>query len=334
MLAWATISLSLGCSKSQNQVRLTSVWKDLASPPVALLVTLSLLVTAGASVSSCSPGERDASSPPPQAAADDAVSADTPNILISRQLLDVEGLEVGDTLTLSAAQTGESSRTFRVVGSYEPVPDPMRITSRRLEARLHLPDFLELTSDPSDPLSAESVTGINVALMDPADAPSFARDLSAKVPGLIVQPTAQLSDRAEVFAVLEQFHLAVALVTMVGSTAFLLALMFMFAEERREAVGILRLIGVSKHRILLQVMVEGLLIALIGALFGILLAAALQDAFNLFFQWHYDTALVFVRITPFVALRCLTIAVPFGVLASVVASRALLRKHVLALVRR
>ena len=255
-------------------------------------------------------------------------------MLISRQLLAAESLEIGDTLTLSATQTGESSRTFRVVGSYEPVADPMRLTSRRLEARLHLPDFLELTSDPSDPLSEESVSAINVALMDPADAQSFSRDLSAKVPGVIVTPTRQLSDRAEVFAVLDQFHFAVALVTMVGSTAFLLALMFMFAEERREAVGILRLIGVSKHRILLQVMVEGLLIAIVGAILGILFAAALQGAFNRFFQWYYDTALVFVRITPRVALRCLMIAVPFGVLASVVASGALLRKHVLALVRR
>ena len=56
-------------------------------------------------------------------------------------------------------------------------------------------------------------------------------------------------DGSDPFAVLERFHLAVAIVTVLGSTAFLLALMVMRAEERRETVGIIRLIGISPaHR--------------------------------------------------------------------------------------
>ena len=72
---------------------------------------------------------------------------------------------------------------------------------------------------------------------------------------------------------LERFHLAVAIVTVLGSTAFLLALMVMRAEERRETVGIIRLIGVSQRFVLLVVLAEGLLIAAAGAVFGVVVGA-------------------------------------------------------------
>jgi putative ABC transport system permease protein len=137
-----------------------------------------------------------------------------------------------------------------------------------------------------------------------------------------------------VFVVLDRFHFAIAIVTVVASTVFLLALMLMLVDERRGTVGILRLIGLRKSRILLQVFAEGLLIAVAGAAFGILFAAAFEGAVNAFFQWRYDTALVFVRITPQIALRCVLLAVPLGVLASVISSWSLLRSNVLELARR
>ena len=65
-----------------------------------------------------------------------------------------------------------------------------------------------------------------------------------------------------------------------------------------------------------------------------MLAALLQGGFNRFFQWRYDTALVFVRVTASVAARCVAVAVPLGVLAGLVASWTLLRREILALIRR
>ena len=63
---------------------------------------------------------------------------DLPGVLVSRHLLEAEALAVGDIVRLSADDTGDGARPFRVVGVYEPTPDPLRITGRRLEARLHL----------------------------------------------------------------------------------------------------------------------------------------------------------------------------------------------------
>ena len=122
--------------------------------------------------------------------------------------------------------------------------------------------------------------------------------------------------------------------TVLGSTAFLLALMVMRAEERRETVGIVRLIGVSQRSILLEVLVEGLLIATSGAVFGILVAVAAQGAINRFFQWRYDTALVFVRVTMSIALRSIALSVPLGIVAGLVGSWTLLRRDLPALLRR
>lgn len=263
-----------------------------------------------------------------------STAGEPPAILVTRQLAEAAHLSVGDVVSLSIDPSGTAPRPFRIAAIYEPTPDPMRLVWKRFEARLHLPDVLALTSRPDDPLGSESVTAINVALEDPTDAAAFARDLSARVPGVVAVPTEKSEDQAGPFAVLERFHEAIAIVTVLGSTAFLLSLMVMRAEERRETVGILRLIGVSRGHILLEVLVEGLLIAIAGAAFGVLFALATQGAVNRFFQWRYDTTLVFVRVTAGIAWRCVALAIPLGVLAGLVASWTLLRRDVVALLRR
>ena len=256
-----------------------------------------------------------------------------PDILVSRQLVESQGLAIGDVIELSAEPTGAKARSFRIVGMYEPVPNPARFTSQRLEARLHLPDLLDLTDDLSDPQFKESVGAINVALADPAQAREFRRAVRRRLPGLAMSPTSR-SFEGDPFEVLERFHLAIAIVTILASSAFLLALMVMRSDEHRETAAILRLIGFRKSRVLLQVFIEGLLIAVTGAAVGIVLAIATQGGFNRFFQWRYDTALIFVRISPGVAWRCIALAVPLGVVASIVASWTLLRREILALLRR
>ena len=55
------------------------------------------------------------------------------------------------------------------------------------------------------------------------------------------------------------------------------------------------------------------MIATAGALAGILFAFLTQGAFNRFFQWRYNTTLVFLRITPTVVWRSLAMAVPLGI---------------------
>jgi len=263
-----------------------------------------------------------------------ATPTDPPEILVSRQLLKKEGLKVGEVVSLSTQPSGAGAREFRIAGSYEPTPDPARLGDAWLEARLHLPDLLELGRDAADPLSTESVSAVGVRLKDPRDAAAFARDLSARLPGLVIRPSVPTDADADPFVVLDRFHLAIAVVTVIASSMFLLALMVMLVDERRDTMAILRLIGVRRRRILAQVLVEGMLIAAAGAVFGVALAALLETGFNRFFQWRYDTALVFVHVTPAIAGRSVLLAVPLGVLASLLSSASLLRREAVALTRR
>ncbi|MDX1388509.1 MAG: FtsX-like permease family protein [Acidobacteriota bacterium] len=260
--------------------------------------------------------------------------AELPGVLVSRQLAEARDLSPGDLVKLSAHPDGTGASTFRIVEIYEPVADPMRFTRARHEARMHLPDLLQLTAEPGDPEASETVTAINVSLEDPTEAAAFIRDLTARAPGLVAVSTAPSENEATVFDALERFHTAIAMVTVIASTAFLLALMVMRAEERRETVGILRLLGFSKRHILSEVLIEGAFIALAGAVFGVVVAAATEDAVNRFFQWRYDTSLVFVDVTPGIVARCVAFAVPLGVIAGVVASWTLLRRDIVALLRR
>ena len=256
-----------------------------------------------------------------------------PDVLVSRQLAEAYDLSLDDVVLFSNDSSGANAREFRIRAIYEPTPNPMELTDAKFKARLHLPDLLALTADGDDPLAAEAVDGLNILLTDPSDAWAFSRDLMATVPGVLARPIAWMGN-ASVFVVLERFHLAIALVTIFASTVFLLALSVMLVDERRETVGVLRLIGLTTKRVLAQVFFEGLAIALVGALFGLALALASERVINAYFQWHYDTPLIFVRVTPTVAIQCLLIAVPLGVVASVSASWVLLRRQVMALARR
>jgi ABC-type lipoprotein release transport system permease subunit len=264
----------------------------------------------------------------------DVVAHRAPGILISRQLAEARHLRVGATVRLSSTPSDAAATTFVVDGIYEPAPDPLRFAQQRLEARLHLPDLIALHRDGSAPEALQSIGAINVALVNPADARAFADDVASRVPGLVAQPVNAPDARTGTFVVIERFHLAIAVVSITGSAVFLLALMVMLIDERRETVGVLRLIGFSRRRILLQVVIEGALVAATGTVVGVLFAFASQNVFNRFFQWRYDTSLVFLRVTPSVVLESALFALPLGILASLFASWTFVRKRLLALVRR
>jgi len=247
---------------------------------LALAIVAPLVLALAANGAASAPGSPAAAQPEAPSRAASVISSPTssktspPAVVVSRQLLERRGLKVGQIVSFSSEPSGTGAKPFRIAGVYEPTPDPMKLTADRLEARFHLPDLLAMTDDRTDPLSAESVSAINVALLDPSDAPRFASDLKARIPGIVAFAVRDAFGDGNPFATLERFHLAIAIVTVIGSSAFLLALMVMRADERRETAGILRLIGLSRGRILVEILFEGLLIAVAGAAFGILFAAA------------------------------------------------------------
>src|SRR5207247_5416511 len=131
--------------------------------------------------------------------------------------------------------------------------------------------LVRLTADPRDPGDQESVTAINVRLVNPAEAGQFRVEIRNRVPGLTAASTARAPEN-DPFAVLDRFHVAISIVTVLGGPGFLLALMIIRADERREMIGLLRLVGISHRSLLAAVLLEGFFIAVIGAMFGIVIA--------------------------------------------------------------
>ncbi|MGE0451673.1 MAG: ABC transporter permease [Vicinamibacterales bacterium] len=309
---------------------------------VAAAVLLCTVAAASTLLAQAPPSGAMASEPPllvePVSPDSSRAVSSLPGVLVSRQLMEARRLAPGDVIALSADASGARLRQFRIVAQYEPTPDPLRLGAVRYEARLHLPDLLDVTADPSQPLDAESVDAINLTTnlttRQSSDPVATGKRISDSLPGVIAQSSAGLGSRAAPFVVLERFHLAIAIVTVVASSIFLLALMLMIVDERRATVGILRLIGLRRGRILQHVLAEGVVIAVAGALFGIALSIAMQAGINYFFQWRYDTALVFVRITPWVVLRSIAVAIPLGVAAIAASSWSLLAAQVFSLTRR
>ena len=186
-----------------------------------------------------------------------------PQILLSRQLMREAGRRVGDLVDGRGRADGAAPRSFASPASTSRRPIPRKFSAQRLEARLHLPDLIALAEDPADPASADVVSAINLALVDRKDADARGRrDRAARARTRESRPPSRPTSPNDPFAVLDRFHWAIAIVTVTGSTAFLLALMVMRAEERRDIIGILRLMGVPSRSILLEVLLEGLLIAI------------------------------------------------------------------------
>src|SRR5690606_11889218 len=129
-----------------------------------------------------------------------------PEILVTRQLAESEGLQVGDEVSLGVRADGTDAARFRIAGIYEPTPDPSRLGSVPREVRLHLPALLELTRTPDMPAGTEPVDGINITLVDPADADAFVRDVNARMPGVRAVRADLAGDAAGTFSVLERFH--------------------------------------------------------------------------------------------------------------------------------
>lgn len=266
--------------------------------------------------------------PGANSATDADAAADPPEILVSRQLAEERRLAVGDVVRLSVSPDGTAPTAFRVVGVFEPRPDPMLLTETRHEVRLHLPDLLDLAGED------DRVDRVNVALRDGEDRDAFAGELAARRPDVVATPTGARPGKAGPFVTLRQFHRAIAIVAVFGSTAFLLALTVIRADERRDVAGILRVLGCPERRIRLAALIEGVLLAIPGAAVGIVLAFVAQGIANAFFQWHYDTSLVFVRVTGEIILQCLAVAVPIGVLTGWVASWTLARGNAVTSIRR
>jgi putative ABC transport system permease protein len=246
-------------------------------------------------------------------------------VALERRLAAQLRLGVGDTLRL-ATQAGQPGTLAQVAAIYEPPADPATITRRDWHLRLHLPDLAQLLGAP------DRVDRFGIALRPAVSADTASARLNAMAFGYRAYPARVVAgESSQTFRVVSRFHDAIAFISIMASAMFLLCIMLLKVEERRRDTGLLRFTGISRRTIFLALLAEAVLVAGVGSVLGVLLAAAASSVTNLYYQHLFETTLVFSLVTPAIIRLSVLLSLGLGLVAGAIAAWRLVHTSPLVL---
>lgn len=242
-------------------------------------------------------------------------------VALERRLAERLGAGVGDTIRV-ALEAGGAGQLVVVAAVYEPTPDPASVTRRDLTLRFHLPDLAALLGTP------DRVNRFGIVLHPGVSPDDAAGDLNRVAFGFRAAPSAAIAgESSQTFRVVSRFHSAIAIIAVGASAIFLLCIMLLKVEERRRDAAVMRFIGVRPRTIFVALLLEALLVAGLGSVIGVLLAAAAAAVTNWYYQGLFDTALTFASITPGILRFSILVSLVLGVGAGALAARRLVRTN-------
>ncbi|HEX9165571.1 MAG TPA: ABC transporter permease, partial [Gemmatimonadales bacterium] len=246
-------------------------------------------------------------------------------VAVERRLAERLDLDVGDTLRLGTAP--DSLRRRAVVAAvYVPAADPTRLMRGELQVRLHLPDLAALLGAP------DRVDRFGVMLAPGAVPEEVSRRLNASAFGYRAFPSTQVgAEASQTFVVVSRFHQAIGVISIVASAIFLLCIMLLKVEERRLDAAVMRFVGVRRRTIFLALLLEASVVALLGSLFGTVLAWLASVATNAWYRRFYDTTLTFSAVTADIVLLGVGLSLALGLLAGALAAARLVRTRPMVL---
>jgi putative ABC transport system permease protein len=251
------------------------------------------------------------------------------SITVDERLAARTGLTVGDTTVLAASATAAGD-TVVISGITRRSADPSEIARSEYRVRLHLDHLQSLTG------SGDRVGRFAVATADTPDAVAdAAARINALAFGFRAYPAADVAvETSATFRVVNRFHRAIGVITIVASAIFLLCITLLKVDERRRDVGALRLLGISRATVVRAVVLESSLIALVGSAMGAGLGYAAAAIVNWHYQGVYSTPLKFAIVTPGILLFATALSLVLGVVAGYFAAQRLVRRAPLDLVGR
>ncbi|WKW13216.1 FtsX-like permease family protein [Pseudogemmatithrix spongiicola] len=251
------------------------------------------------------------------------------SITIDERLAARTSLAVGDTAVLAAA-AGAPGDTVLIAGITRRTADPSEIARSEYRVRLHL-DHLQALTGAGDRVGRFAVQTRDV----PGAVDSAAARINALAFGFRAYPAAEVAvETSATFRVVNRFHRAIGVITIVASAIFLLCITLLKVDERRRDVGALRLLGVSRTTIVRAVVLEASLIAVIGSAMGAALGYGAGWIVNWHYQGVYSTPLKFAIVTPGIVLFATALSLGLGVIAGLLAAQRLVRRAPLDLVGR
>ncbi|HRQ77092.1 MAG TPA: ABC transporter permease [Gemmatimonadaceae bacterium] len=251
------------------------------------------------------------------------------SITIDERLAARTALGVGDTVVLAAA-AGAIGDSVIIAAITRRTADPSEIARSEFRVRLHL-DHLQAITGAGDRVGRFAVQTRDV----PGAVDSAAARINALAFGFRAYPAAEVAvETSATFRVVNRFHRAIGVITIVASAIFLLCITLLKVDERRRDIGALRLLGVSRRTVVRAVVLEASLVALVGSAMGAVIGYAAGGIVNWHYQGVYSTPLKFAIVTPGILLFATGLSLALGVIAGLLAAQRLVRRAPLELVGR
>ena len=247
-------------------------------------------------------------------------------IAIDERLATDAGLRVGDRVVLAAEPGSASGDTVRIGAIVRRRADPSEVARSEYRVRMHL-DHLERLIGYGD-----RVDRFAMATAGGAAADSVLRAVNSVAFGFRAYPSREIAvGTSKTFLVVSRFHRAIGMITIVASATFLLCIMLLKVDERRRDVAAMRLMGISRATVVRTVLLESSFVALLGSLFGVVLAFAVSAYVNAHYQSVYRTPLRFAIITTGTVAYSVLLSLALGIGAGALAARRLARTPPLTL---
>jgi putative ABC transport system permease protein len=253
------------------------------------------------------------------------VAAQRIEIAVERRLAEASGLAVGDTLAVSTPNDA-TRRAAVVTAIVEPRADPATILRKEYRVRFHLADLAALLGAP------DRIDRAGVLLQPGIAAEDAAERLGRTAFGYTLHETSALANTSSTtFLVVSRFHRAIAIISVLASAIFLLCLMLLKVEARRQDVAMLRFIGISRRTVFVALVMEAAVVASVGGVLGIGIAAVASAAVNAFYRETFATTLIFSLLTWETIAQAAILGLVLGVAAGALAAWRLVRQSPLAL---
>jgi ABC-type lipoprotein release transport system permease subunit len=251
------------------------------------------------------------------------------SIAIDERMATDLGLAIGDTVRLGA-KPGVPGERVVVAAFFERRADPAEVARREYRVRLHL-DQLQSLLDLDD-----RVDRFAIGTRGKGPATDSAVDRINHVAfGFRAHRSRDVAvGSSRTFRVVERFHRAIGIITVVASAVFLLCLLLLSVEERRRDIAALRLMGISRATVVRAIVFEAALVALLGSALGALIGWVASALVNSHYQVVYRTPLTFALLTPGIFAFATTLSLTLGVGAGALAAWRLVRTPPLALMGR
>ena len=249
-------------------------------------------------------------------------------IAIDARMAEDLKLAVGARVLISA-KPGVPGDSAIIAAIYERKADPAEVARREYRVRLHLDQLQQLLS------LDDRVDRFAVGTRDGQSIDSALARINHVAFGFRAHKSRDVAvQSSRTFRVVERFHTAIGIITVVASAVFLLCLLLLSVEERRRDIAALRLMGISRATVVRAIVIEAAIVSLVGSVLGAGIGWIASLIVNAHFQQLYRTPLVFALLTPQIFAFATGLSLVLGIGAGAAAGWRLVKSSPLSLMGR